>query len=216
MVLPLKVYDAEGEEFRGPYLVYMEGWTEERYFAEAPEMAFVEFADGELIVHSPVSIRHQQITAFLSFLLTGYVDRNDLGTVLNGPAVVRLRPGLIYEPDVFFVPKNRLQNLETQYYSGAPGLVVEVLSPSTRSYDLRVKAANYREHGVQEYWAIDSSSSRLQQHILASPVAGYTISEHSSGRVESDAVPGFWIDVGWLWSDPIPGSFRCLDRILQA
>ena len=216
MVLPVKVYDAEGEEFSGPYLVHMDGWTEERYLAEAPEMGFVEFADGQLIVHSPVPIRHQQIAGFLTFLLMGYVDSNGLGKVLNGPAVVRLRPGLLYEPDVFFVPRDRLQGMETQYYSGAPSLVVEILSPSTRSYDLRVKAARYQEHGVQEYWVIDSSGSLLHQHVLSLPDGGYIPNQHSSGRVESQAVPGFWIDAGWLWDDPLPGSMECLGRILQA
>jgi Uma2 family endonuclease len=216
MVLPVKVYDAEGKEFSGPYLVYMDGWTEERYLAEAPEMGFVEFADGELIVHSPVSIRHQEIAGFLTFLLTGYVDSNGLGTVLNGPAVVRLRPDLLYEPDVFFVSRDRSQTMEAQYYSGAPSLVVEVLSPSTRSYDLRVKAANYREHGVLEYWAIDAVNSRLRQHVLGSPDAAYTLNQHFSGRVDSEALPGFWIDAGWLWSDPLPGSMECLGRVLQS
>ena len=144
------------------------------------------------------------------------MDHNGLGKVLNGPAVVRLRPGLLYEPDVFFVSRDRFQTMEAQYHSGAPSLVVEVLSPSTRSYDLRVKAANYREHGVKEYWAIDTANSRLHQHVLSSPDAGYTLKQHFSGRVDSEALPGFWIDAGWLCPDPLPGSMGCLGRILQS
>ena len=212
--LPVKVCDPQGRDFPGEYLLYLSGWTEERYFVEAPDMWFVEFVDGELIVHSPVSIRHQAITIFLTTLLNGYVDTNKLGMVLSGPAVTRLRPGMDYEPDIFFVEVDQMHLLERQYFSGAPGLVVEVISPSTRNYDLRVKAANYHRHGVLEYWAIDPDNHRLFHHLAAPGLAGeYTVTEVSSGRLESAAVPGFWIDVSWLWADPLPGAVECLRQL---
>ena len=214
MTLPLTVRDAEGEEFGGPYMVYVPGWTEERYFAEAPESKFVEFVDGDLIVHSPVSIRHQRVTAFLSFLLQGYVELNNLGKVLQGPAVVRLRPYMNYEPDIFFISEDQYPGLVEQYFSGAPRLIVEVLSRGTSNHDLRVKAVNYRQHGVEEYWAIDPASGILLRHLLP-PEAGepYTVSEFRSGRLESKAVHGFWIEVSWLWAEPLPGALQCLRAI---
>lgn len=145
-------------------------------------MGFVEFADGELIVHSPLSIRHREIAGFLTFLLTACVDSNGQGRVLNDPAVVRLQSGFLYEPGVLLMSRDRLQTMEPQYYCGAPSLLVKVLSPSTRNYDLRVKAAKYREHGVQEHWSIDTAVSRLHQHVLSFPDAGYTLDQHFSGR----------------------------------
>lgn len=216
LMLPVKVCTAEGEEFWGPYLLYLGGWTEERYFAEAPETWFVEFADGELIVHSPASFRHQNITWFLGSLLRNYVDAKGLGTVLGGPMVVRLCPGLDYEPDIFFVTNEQLPQLERQRFSGSPALVVEVLSESTRNYDLRTKAANYYQYGVPEYWAIDTTRQVLLQH-LRSPesASAYTVTEFSAGRLESQTVPGFWIEVSWLWAEPLPSSFECLRAILN-
>ena len=216
MTLPLSVRDAEGEEYWGPYLLYLSGWTEERYFAEAPEMWFTEFVDGEMIVHSPVSIRHQDITGFLFFLLKGYVDSRGLGKVLQGPAVARLRPNLNYEPDIFYVPTERLYQLEEQRFSGAPNLVVEVLSDSTRSYDLGVKASNYRQNGVPEYWAVDTANRVLLRHLLPSePLTPYVVSQLSSGRLDSQEIPGFSIDVSWLWADPLPSSFVCLKELVD-
>ena len=34
------------------------------------------------------------------------------------------------------------------------------------------------------------------------------------GRLESLAIPGFWIDVAWLWQDPLPDALHCLEQIL--
>lgn len=215
MAIALKVMTADGDEMSQPYLVRIGGWTEERYFREAPETRFVEFEDGEVIVHSPVSTRHQQITAFLTMLVRGYVRSRHLGEVLNGPAVVRLRPGLNYEPDIFFIPHDRLDRIGEEYFSGTPGLIVEVTSQGTRNHDLKTKASAYREHGVPEYWAVDPERRILFQHLLPSgPQAPYQTREHTLDRLESQAISGFWLDVSWLWQAPLPDELRCLTQIL--
>jgi Uma2 family endonuclease len=215
MSLPLRVITPSGDEAREPYLLRFAGWTEERYFAEAPEMRLVEFEDGEVIMHSPAGTRHQQVVAFLTLLVRGYVRVRAAGEVLNGPAVVRLRPGLDYEPDLFFVPKADLARLGEQYFSGAPALVVEVLSAGTRHHDLQTKAGNYHKHRVKEYWAVDIEKRTLLQHQRrAGATAPYRVTRHTRGRVASAAIPGFWLDASWLWQEPLPPELECLDQIL--
>ncbi|MBI3325352.1 MAG: Uma2 family endonuclease, partial [Nitrospinae bacterium] len=189
--LPVKVVEQDGTESFRPYLLRLMGWTEEQYFKEAPEMRFVEFEDGELIVHSPVNVRHQRIVGFLTFLLRGYVCSRNLGEVLNGPGVTRLRPGLNYEPDIFVVLTEHSDRFGEQYFAGAPALVVEVIAPSTRSYDLRTKAPNYRAHGVPEYWALDPERKTLHRHLRPEdPSAPYLVTQHTEGRLESQVIAG--------------------------
>lgn len=215
MSMAVKLIGPESEETLQAFLLRIPGWTEERYFDEAPEMWFVEFEDGELIMHSPVNVREQETVGFLSLLLRGFVRRRQLGTVLNGPAVVRLRPGLNYEPDIFLVPTEQFDRLEKQRFSGIPLLVVEVISPRTRHHDLETKATNYRKHDVPEYWAIDPERTVLHQHVLPeNPSAPYLVTIHTHGRIQSRAIPGFWIDVGWLWQEPLPDELSCLEQIL--
>ena len=215
MAIALKVMTADGDELSQPYLLRVGGWSEERYFREAPESRFVEFEDGEVIVHSPASPRHQLLTVFLTMLLRGYVRSRRLGEVLNGPAVVRLRPGLNYEPDIFFIPLDRLAGLGGEYFAGTPGLIVEVVSQGTRMHDLRTKASAYQQYGVGEYWVLDWERKVVLRHLLpADPRAPYQVDEYTQGRLESQAIPGFWFEVSWLWEDPLPDELRCVAQIL--
>jgi Uma2 family endonuclease len=211
MSLSLRLLTVEGEEVQEPYLIRIGGWSEERYFREAPETRIVEFEDGEIIVHSPAGIRHQQVTGFLTFLLRGYGETRSLGTALNGPAVVRLRPGLLYEPDIFFVRSEQRSHLEAEYFSGSPALIVEIVSRGSRGYDLRIKATSFHEHLVEEYWAVDMEKECLFQHLLSSD---YQPAPFSQGRVKSHAVPGFWIDTSWLWQKTLPPPPSCLEHII--
>ena len=57
-------------------------------------------------------------------------------------------------PDVVVLcDKNKLANQKN--VSGAPDLVVEVLSPSNRDHDMVLKLEIYRKYGIREYWIID-------------------------------------------------------------
>lgn len=215
MSLALRVVDAKGREPTEPYLVRLAGWTEERYFAEAPEDQIVEFEEGEIIVPSPATARHQQLVRFLTFLLAGYARTRQLGEVLNGPAVVRLAPGLDYEPDIFFIRQDMLPCLEEKYFAGAPALVAETTSASTRNCDLKEKATVYAQHGVPEYWVVETQAGALYQHVqIPGGTATYRRQEYRQGRVSSQSLPGFWLNVSWLWQDPLPPELPCLQEIM--
>lgn len=56
-------------------------------------------------------------------------------------------------PDISVVCEN--DRFTEQYLDGAPDLVVEVLSPSTRKKDMTLKLGKYAAAGVREYWIID-------------------------------------------------------------
>ncbi|MCS6806450.1 MAG: Uma2 family endonuclease [Acidobacteriota bacterium] len=152
MRLTVKLIGPEREETLHAFLLRIPGWTEEHYYEKAPERWFAEFEDREVIMHSPVSIRHQAITRLLTISLHVLVQRRNVGEVFNGPAVVRLRPGLNYERDICVVPVDQRDRLEKERFSGTPLLGVEVISPATRHHDLVTKALNYRKHRVAECW----------------------------------------------------------------
>ncbi len=72
-----------------------------------------------------------------------------------------LSPWDVVEPDLLFVAADQLDILTEPNVQGAPALVVEVLSPSTRRRDLGIKRQLYDRGGVREYWVVDPKGRDL-------------------------------------------------------
>jgi Uma2 family endonuclease len=45
--------------------------------------------------------------------------------------------------------------IQNNGFHGAPDLIIEILSPSTATYDLAKKKAVYERFGVTEYWVVN-------------------------------------------------------------
>ncbi len=211
--MKLQVVDMDGERVRieEAYEVRIPGWTEERYFAEAPDEGIYELKDGQLIVLPPVSTPHQGLVGFLTFLLGGFVSKESLGEVFGLLTVVRLGDGLLRLPDVLFVSSGRPGALTRDYVAGGPDFVIEVLSQGGRRRDLEEKAGEYEAAGVAEYWAVDPARREVVVHRLAGE--RFVVENATRGFLESTAVPGFRIEVGWLWERPLPNQFDCLREL---
>ena len=141
--MPLKVVSDGGTELMTAQEVRIPGWTEQRYFNEAPEQRFYEFKDGELIMNPPVSIEHQDITGFLFTLLRAFVSSRGLGRVFCGPAVLKVRENLHREPDIFFASSSRAEQIREQFTEALVELVVEVTSQGAEMRDLEEKRDEY-------------------------------------------------------------------------
>jgi Uma2 family endonuclease len=59
------------------------------------------------------------------------------------------------EPDLLFVAADQSGIITEKNIQGAPALVVEVLSPSTRKTDEQIKRRLFEREGVREYWLVD-------------------------------------------------------------
>jgi Uma2 family endonuclease len=116
-----------------------------------------EIVDGELFVTAAPRARHQEVVANLVRVLSGPAWKHGLGKVLPGPLTVHLHDELVLEPDLLFIRTERLDIIGADgRVHGPPDLVVEILSPSNRSYDRNLKRKHYLEHGVAELWIVDA------------------------------------------------------------
>lgn len=71
----------------------------------------------------------------------------------------------VVQPDILVIcDKDQID--EKGKYKGIPTLVVEVLSPSTRSKDLIKKLDLYKRCGVPEYWVVDPMQDLITVYAL--------------------------------------------------
>ncbi len=206
------VVDERKEVVPESYVVRLGDWTLERYLREAPEHARWEFAHGEVIVYSPASAEHQDRVRFLLRLLDGYCEARNWGKVFMGPAAVQLSPEVVREPDLFVLAPDDIPHAHGSPLRVRPVLVIEVSSPSTRTIDRGEKAEDYAQAGVPEYWVVDAERGEVVAHRLHRGI--YKKAVVKAGRLDSQAVPGFWLDVGWVLQKPLPPVAECLAKVM--
>jgi Uma2 family endonuclease len=163
---------------------------------------FADLIDGEIFMHSPVSLRHADLLNFLDRLLGLYIDRHDSGTLYREVVAVRLSGRNVFLPDLAFYSSSRKEALRITHLTGAPDLVVEVLSPRTAERDIGPKFAEYEQHGVREYWILDPETLAHRFYRLL----GDELVEYAAGekQIDSTVVPGFYVKRSWLDPSALP------------
>ena len=119
----------------------------------------MEFINGEIyLLASPTSF-HQDILGYLHILFNDYFKGKPCKPYLAPFDVHFYKKGLsepdVMQPDITVACDYKTTIDEKGRYMGIPTLVVEILSPSTRSKDMVDKLNTYMLSGVKEYWIID-------------------------------------------------------------
>jgi Uma2 family endonuclease len=197
-----------------PYLVRVYGVTEQQFEELVDEDTRAELLDGVMIVHSPASIEHDDLGGFVRSLMRIYASRRRLGKVLGPDSLVQLKIGRWFAPDSYFVERKRAPLRKVKRFRGVPNLALEILSPTNRGFDLDEKLPAYQRAGVDEIWLIDPA--RRQVVIHRRQGRRYAQDAFSSGRGQSEALAGFWMEASWLWQDPLPDELDCLQAILES
>jgi Uma2 family endonuclease len=117
------------------------------------------------------------------------------------------------EPDLLVVLDARRHLMMPKRLEGPADFVIEIASEGDPRLDVREKLPRYREAGLPEIWLIDPFTKKL--HVEWKTDAGYQALDLSSGRCESRVVAGFWIEVDWLWQEPLQSTLACLRAILS-
>ena len=115
-----------------------------------------ELIDGEHYVTASPNLKHQQVLLNLTLLIGTWLDKHPIGRMFFAPFDVVFTNFDVVEPDLLYLSNKRMVEVATpQHLRGAPELVVEVASPSTRSRDETIKRRLYERNGVSEYWVVD-------------------------------------------------------------
>ena len=203
-------YQATREILRAlepPFLPRHYAATPEDYEAIADEDLKCEYLDGELIVHSPASIEHEDLTPFLLSLLREFATSRGLGRAYGSNAVMQLGVKR-FSPDVSVLLTRNQERRQGGRVYGPMDVVVEVISPNTRTYDHQTKVPAYREARVPEIWLVDAERRQFEAH--ARHGEDYRTQILATGPWASVALAGLVVDVDWFWRDPRPSVAECL------
>ena len=115
-----------------------------------------ELIDGEHYVTPSPNLRHQTIAGRLYLTIGTWLRAHPSGRVFFAPLDVIFSRFDVVEPDLLYVSNERAPELLSgDYVTGAPDLVIEIGSPSTRHRDETIKRRLYERSNVTEYWIVD-------------------------------------------------------------
>lgn len=104
------------------------------------------------------TLSHQNIIFTLMGQFYNYQSKDQLGIFFVSPVDVFLDNKNAVQPDIVFVSNQNKSILKEDAIYGAPDLVIEVLSPGSKKFDLDKKKKIYEKFGVKEYWIVDPDS----------------------------------------------------------
>ena len=163
-----------------------------------------EIIEGEhYVTPSPVT-QHQRILGNLHYLFRSHLDAHPGGEAFMSPFDVLLSDINVFVPDLIYVSAERSRFITSKNLQGAPDLVVEILSPSTRRRDQSLKRDVYERTGVEEYWLVDPDRAEIE--VFRREGAGFQPSRRyrRSDSLMTPLLPGLVLPLEGVFRAPNP------------
>lgn len=148
-----------------------------------------ELLNGVISMADAPTYRHQLTVRAVFLLINTWVEEFDLGETLFAPLDVVLDDQNSLQPDILYIDEQHLTIVRGAKVYGAPQLIVEVISPGSRSRDSVEKPMRYALAGSTEYWLVDPELETIAVFALV----GNVYVERAAGDdgiIESTVLPG--------------------------
>lgn len=173
---------------------------------DAPENMVAEIIHGTLYTHPRPAPKHSFSGSELGYELIGPFSRGKGGPggwiILDEPEVHLGTDVLV--PDIAGWRRENLPELPTEaYFKTAPDWVCEILSPSTRRYDLTDKLEIYAAHGVNHIWFVDPDAKTLQAYAIEGEQTILIATRRDNDPVCVAPFEAITINLSDLWADKL-------------
>ena len=180
-------------------------FTYEDYLAwELKEGERFELIDGVPYAMASPNERHQSVSRRILRKFFERIPEGDVCKVYHAPFDVRLKANkrnkkddTVVQPDIIVVCDP--SKIDKNSIKGAPDMVIEILSPSTVSYDVIAKFAKYREAGVKEIWYVDPEEGMVIVHILNDEGNYITRVFGKDDKIAVNTLEGFVVDLSEIF-----------------
>jgi Uma2 family endonuclease len=179
------------------------GTATEEDLLRAPK-PICELIDG-VLVEKAMGNRESLLAMYIGGLLRVHIDPGKLGVILGEAGFFRLGGGQVRAPDVSFTPWSAFPSGEPPdaeaYWSVAPSLLVEVLSPTNTTAEINRKLGEFFTAGCQLAWVIDPDTQTAKVYTSAKKFKEYDKTDTlDSGKV----LPGFKLKLADLFASAKP------------
>jgi Uma2 family endonuclease len=170
-------------------------WTYDDYLELPSDGKTYQIVGGDLYVVPAPTTYHQKVSINIASIIWNYVRKTDWGEVYDAPIDIHFSSTDIVQPDIVCVSRGRLAIIKENGIFGAPDLVVEVLSPSTRSMDAKTKKALYERYGVFEYLLVYPEEKKVESFLLRQGEYRGPKTYLGDEEMETVSIPGLKLDL---------------------
>lgn len=168
----------------------------------APAHMVAEIINGALHAHPRPAPRHSHAYSVLGAKIGGpfHFDNDGPGGwwILDEPEL-HLGPDVLV-PDIAGWRRERMPNLpDTAYFETVPDWVCEILSNSTREYDLTAKRDIYAREAVTHLWLVDPDAHTLEAFDLTNGKWLLIANLHGDEQVSVPPFDAISFSLGALW-----------------
>ncbi|KYC36755.1 hypothetical protein WA1_44580 [Scytonema hofmannii PCC 7110] len=161
-----------------------------------------EIIDGELFVTKAPHWKHQEVCVKIGTQLEIWSIQTGLGRVAFAPGIIFTDADNVI-PDVVWASHQRLTELldEAGHLTGAPELVIEVLSPGEKQEkrDRELKLKLYSIQGVNEYWIFDRERQKVEIYRRENAILKLAATLYKDDNLTSPLLPEFSCSVERLF-----------------
>ncbi len=171
--------------------------TREQYLDLPDDGYKYDVIDGVMHMSPSAFYPHNRVAVKLARLIDDYLEANNLGETVPETDVLLPDGGDPLRPDISVLLNESFDKVYGHIH-GAPDIVVEVLSESSRErdLDLDLKADRYLTTGVKEYWIADPDAHALQIWVNDNKRAWQ---RRQGEAVKSDILAQLRIDQSWIF-----------------
>jgi Uma2 family endonuclease len=163
-----------------------------------------EVIDGVMLTSGRPPIVHQLTLGHLFIHLWEHNGRKRFGEMVMGPIGVVLDESNAVQPDLVYMSAENLDIISERGVFGVPTLILEVISPETRSRDRGIKLRCYEAAGVPHYWMLDPHARALDARRLVEDRYEVTGVYGAGDVFRPDLFPGLDLSIGHLFHSQIP------------
>lgn len=175
---------------------------------DAPEHMVAEIINGALHTHPRPAPRHSRSSSILGMKVGSPFDLGDGGPggwiILDEPEIHLGEHVLV--PDLAGWRRSTLPRLpDTAFIDTRPDWVCEVLSDSTRTYDLTEKRDIYGAFGVEHIWFVDPTARTLEAFRFKGGAWSLIAALHDDAEVCVAPFDAITFGLAALWDDGAEG-----------